>query len=68
MGLDLVGFVIVMNNMQKSYLGRKGLIWLTIPLFTFEGRQVRNSSKIGTWRQALMQRPQISAAYWLAVL
>ena len=39
MGLDLAGFAIVlMNSMQKSYLGRKGLIWLMLPLFIFEGR------------------------------
>jgi hypothetical protein len=30
------------------------------------GSQDRNSSRAGTWRQELMQRPWRSAAYWLA--
>ena len=28
--------------------------------------QDRNSLRVGTWRQELMQRPQRNAAYWLA--
>jgi hypothetical protein len=34
--------------------------------FITEGSQSRNSSKTGTWRQKLMQRPWRDAAYWLA--
>ena len=30
------------------------------------GSEDRNSSRAGTWRQVLMQRPWRDAAYWLA--
>jgi len=30
-----------------------------------EGSQGRNSSRTGTWRQELMQKPWSSVAYWL---
>ena len=31
-----------------------------------EGSRDRNSNKVGTWRQELVQRTQKDAAYWLA--
>jgi hypothetical protein len=33
--------------------------------FIIEGSQDRNSSRAGTWRQELMQRPWRSTANWL---
>jgi hypothetical protein len=35
-------------------------------LFIAKGSQNMNSSKVGTWRQELMQRPWRGAAFWLA--
>jgi hypothetical protein len=35
-------------------------------LFITKGSQDRNSHRVGTWRQELMQRPMRGAAYWLA--
>lgn len=54
--------------MIKSSLARKGFVWLTFPDHCITERHgVRNSSRAGTWRQELMQRPQRNTAYWLAV-
>jgi hypothetical protein len=47
---------------QRSELGRKGLIWLTLSYHCSSSKEVR----AGTWRQKLVQRPRRSAAYWLA--
>ena len=35
-------------------------------LFITKGSQDRNSSRAGTWRQKLIQRPWRGAAYWIA--
>jgi hypothetical protein len=35
-------------------------------VFITKGSQGRNTSRAGTWRQELMQRPWRGAAYWLA--
>jgi hypothetical protein len=36
-------------------------------LLIIKGHQGRNSKRAGTWRQELMQRPWMDAAYWLAI-
>jgi hypothetical protein len=53
--------------MTKSYLGRKGFIWLVHPESQpTEGSQDRNSNSTGTQRWGLMQRPWEGVTYWLA--
>jgi hypothetical protein len=58
--------------MTKSNLERKGFILFTLPdhipsMEEEQGQeQDRNSSRSGTWRQELMQRPRRSASCWLA--
>jgi hypothetical protein len=44
--------------MAKKQVGeeRVYLALISILLFIFEGSQDRNSSRVGTWRQALMQK------------
>jgi hypothetical protein len=42
--------------------GRVYLAYISTSLFITEGSQDRNSSKEGTWRQELMQRPWGAAA------
>ena len=44
------------------------LAYTSISLFIIKGSQDRNSSRAGTWRQELMQRPWTSSACWLAVM
>jgi hypothetical protein len=58
----LVRVVIVV--MTKRKLGRKGIMWLTLPHHFFSLKEVRAGTGIraGTWRQELMQRP------WRALL
>ena len=51
--------------MTKNQVGmeRVYLAYISIMLFIFEGSQDRNSNRVGTWRQELMQRPWKDAAY-----
>jgi hypothetical protein len=59
---------------QSSYCCNEKAIWeemvylayTSTLLFIIEGSQDRNSSRAGTWRQEMMQRPWKGAAYWLA--
>ena len=46
--------------------GRVNSVYKSTLLFITEGIQVKNSSRVGTWRQELMQRPWRGAACWLA--
>ena len=42
---------------EQSKYWRKGPFWLTLQQhFVIEGDQDRNSNRIGTWRQELVQR------------
>jgi len=45
-----------MKHHDQTNLERKGFIWLTTSDSVYYS-QDRNSSKAGTWRQELMQRP-----------
>jgi hypothetical protein len=49
---------------KASWVGKVYLVYTTDS--STEGSQGRNSSRPGTWRQELMQRPWRGAAYWLA--
>ena len=56
------------NIMTQKQLGEKRIIWLTLQhcsLFITEGSQDRNSSRAGSWKQELMKRSWMDAAYWL---
>jgi hypothetical protein len=46
---------------ERVYLAHTSML-----LFIIKGSQDRDSSRAGTWRQELMQRPWRGAAYWLA--
>ena len=46
--------------------GRVYLAYISKALFIIEGKSRQNSTRAGTWRQELMQRPWKDAAYWLA--
>ena len=51
---------------DQKQVGEKG-VYLTntsIALFIVEGSQDRNSNRVGTWRQELMQRPWRGAVDW----
>jgi len=54
--------------MATKLIGEGRIYLATLPtsLFITEGSHDRNSSRAGTWRQELMQRPWRFAAYWLA--
>jgi hypothetical protein len=54
--------------MTKNQVGmeRVYLAYISIMLFIFEGSQDRNSNRVGTWRQELMQRLWRGTSYWLA--
>jgi hypothetical protein len=56
------------NIMTKKQAGeeRVYLGYTFTLLFTNKGSQNRNSDRVGTWRQELMQRSWRDAAYWLA--
>jgi hypothetical protein len=58
--------IAVIKTMTKGNLGREVYFFLQLKSF-IEGSWDRNSSRTGTWRQELMQRPRRSAAYWLAL-
>jgi hypothetical protein len=45
---------------------RAYLAYTSLSSFIIKEIQDKNSSRAGTWRQKLMQRPWRSAAYWLA--
>ena len=57
-----------MPKTEIGILGGGGIysVYTSTALFITEGSQGRNSSRVGTWRQELMQRPWRDAAYWLA--
>jgi hypothetical protein len=55
------------NNMTKSNLGMKDLANVFLLLLVIEGSYGRNSNKVGTQRQKLMQRPWNSVAHWLSL-
>jgi hypothetical protein len=51
---------------QKSKLGKRGLFGLHFHIVVhLKGSQGRNSSKAGTWRQDLMQRPWREGALFI---
>ena len=53
--------------MAESKLeGEAYLVYASIHRLVIEGSQDRNSSRAGTWRQELVQRPWRTAAYQLA--
>jgi len=54
--------------MTKKQVGKERvyLAFTSTSLFIIEESQDRNSSRAGTWRQELMQRPWRDVAYWLA--
>jgi hypothetical protein len=53
--------------MTESNFGKKKFISLVDPESQCtEGSQGRNSNKMGTLRQELMQRPWKGAVYWLS--
>ena len=53
--------------MTKKQVGEERVYsaYISTLLFITKGSQDRNSSRAGTWRQELMQRPWRGAAYWL---
>ena len=54
--------------MSKSSLERKGFPQLTLPHYNLSLKEIREGTHTrqgGTWREELMQRPQMGAAYWL---
>jgi len=56
--------VAVTKHRDQSNLGRKGfLAYASTSQLIIKGSQDRNSSRAGTWRQELMQRPWRGAAY-----
>ena len=56
-----------MKHHDQKQIGEEKvyLAYTSTSLFIIKGSQDRNSSRAGTWRQELMQRPWRSAAYWL---
>lgn len=42
---------------MKHMLRRRGVIWLSISLFTVKGSQYRNLNRERTWSHELIQRP-----------
>jgi hypothetical protein len=58
--------IVVKKTMTKSDLERKGFVWLTIKVYC-SGKMRQESSRAGSWRQKLKQRPWRRAAYWLAL-
>jgi hypothetical protein len=54
--------------MTKKQVGEERVYsaYTSTLLFIIRGSQDWNSSRTGTWRQELMQRPWRDAAYWLA--
>lgn len=53
---------------HKRKLGRKELIWPTLPnysLYIFRGSWDRKTHCAVSWRQKLMQRTWVGANYWL---
>lgn len=56
--------VAVMEPQDQSDLGGEGLFDFHI-LCIIERSQDRNTSRAGTWRQGLMQRPWMGATCWL---
>ena len=54
-----------MKHGAPKHLGEEKvyLAYASTPQFIIEGSQGRNSSRAGTWRQELMQRPWRGAAY-----
>ena len=53
------------NTTIKETWGGKSLAYISV--FIIKGSQDKNSSRAGSWRQELMQRPWRSVAYWLAL-
>ena len=51
---------------EKASWREKGLFGLHFPaLFSREGSQDRDSNKVASWRQDLMQRPWRETVYWV---
>jgi hypothetical protein len=50
--------------MAKSKSGKNGFNWITHTHHCSSSKDVRNSSRIETWRPELMQKPWRGAAYW----
>jgi hypothetical protein len=56
------------NTMSKKQVEEERVYsaYTSTLLFITKESQDRNSHRVGTWRQELMQRPWKGAAYWLA--
>ena len=56
--------------MTKKQVGEEKIYsaYTSTLLFITKGSQDWNSHRVGTWRQELMQRPWMDAAYWMASL
>jgi hypothetical protein len=54
--------------MTKKQVGEERVYsaYTSTLLFIIKGCQDRNSHRVGTWRQELIQRPWRDVAYWLA--
>ena len=64
-----LGFLLLYQNIITEiqvWEERVYAAYISTSLFITKGSQGRNSSRAGTWRQELMQRPWRGAAYWLA--
>ena len=51
---------------EASWGGKVYSAYTSTLLFITKESQDRNSHRVGTWKQDLMQRPWMGAAYWLA--
>ena len=60
-----ISIVVIKHYSQKAGWGGKGSYTLTA-LFIIAVSQVRNSNRVGIWRQELKQRLWRGTAHWLA--
>jgi hypothetical protein len=58
--------VIQHHNQKQAGEERVCLAFASTSLFITEGSQDRNSGRVGTWRQELMQRTWWGVVYWFA--
>ena len=65
---DLWFLLLQWSVMTKKQVGEEKVhvAYASTPQFIIKRSLDKNSSRAGTWRQELMQRPWKSAAYWLA--
>ena len=64
---SIVPVTITSLTRHHEHLGEKGLFYPQFHMTVhYQSSESGNSSKAGTWRQELMQRPWRGAAYWLA--